>query len=158
MKSSLQLISNASDALLLLRECLVLSFAHKKSKKEFILVSDFPIKSPGTSRAFVHCRFCGVHDFQRELGDMKKFADINESYQVVKSSPPIVVQSIRFEPKSIDFWFGFGFGGVNFRYFSVEIYKRDTHVEMRDGDYRYSDAVSGEPLDFYKPFHDLAKA
>jgi hypothetical protein len=59
-------VPDAAVALLNLMECLVLSFAFSERDGTFLLVCDYPDKSPGSDRAFALCHFSGVRKFVRE--------------------------------------------------------------------------------------------
>lgn len=144
-----------------LREQLVFSFALSRERCRFTLACEYPHKLPGAHRAFAGFVFDEVHGFAREQGDLEKYRSFTEQFHSRSVEGAIVIQSIKStctaDERHLDVWFGYNFGGLQFRYGSATAYRRDAVAREVRGEWLYRDAHSQEEFDFYEPFPDLMK-
>lgn len=149
-------IADADAALDRLTESLVISYALVPAAAAFTLVADYPDRASGAQRSFVALRFSGVRGFHRDPGDLAELQAFTDTYSVVDSPRPIVLQHLRAtgsgSDRSVELSFGTNFGGVAFSYDAVAGFIRHAHAEERDGDWIYRDARTGEAFDFARPF------
>jgi hypothetical protein len=156
MNTSSSQVQDSASALLKLMECLVLSFTYSEQDRTFVLVCDFPVKAPGSSRAFVRCHFSGVREFVREPGDLKRLGPFGPSFELRTITGSVVIQLLKLDGNSaggsFELGFGWNFGGLRFKYDSVIVHTRNTKAVKRGDETHYFDLVTGDPIDFYDPF------
>jgi hypothetical protein len=141
------------DALARLAECLLLSFAYASDRRQFTLVTDYPIRSTGSIREFAGFRFDGA-GFEREPGDFEPDRDVDH----FQSSGPgaVLVQAVTVEPAQASLWFGPNFGGFTVTFGALSGWTRGSiATEIGPSTWQYRDTRTGEPFDFHRPFPTL---
>lgn len=157
MTRTVEVIDPPEGCIARLRESLVISFALDDAAETFTLVTDYPDRAPGAHRSFLALRFGGVRDFRREAGKFRELQGFRHDYAIGDGVPPIVIQHIRStagDHRAFEAWFGWDFGGIAFSYRTLAGLARHGHAENRDGTWCYTDARSGAPFDFARPFAD----
>lgn len=156
MSAAISQVQDAASALLKLTECLVISFTYSEQEDTFVLVCDFPVKAPGSSRTFVRCRFTGVRDFVREPGDLKRLGPFGPSFCLRAITGSVVIQHVKLDRDSaggsFELGFGWNFGGLRLKYDFVVVHTRDTKAVKRGDETDYFDLGNGDAIDFYEPF------
>lgn len=162
-----------------LRECLILAFAYDTWKRRFTIISDYPELSPGSRRELIALVFNGVQRFNREHGNLPWLAHIHRRYEARDEWGHCVFEHIKTRnqdggPNKVEFWFGYNFGGVDFEYQDLEVYRRGSRsvpnrpgsrmMQNRRGTHTIHDEDEGitrvdvetnEVFDFYNPFPQL---
>jgi hypothetical protein len=157
--STIETLEDPYEALTNIRESLVLSFELSRERHRFTLVCDYPFKRPGARRAFAGFVFEGVRDFVREEGNLPALRGFRDQLHLRSVTGGVVIESVKStstaDGRHIDLWFGYNFGGVQFRYDSATAYRRNALTREVDGEWLYRDMHSQEEFDFYEPFPDL---
>lgn len=153
MTSSIRNLPDPVQALPAIRESLVLSFLYAEEDRVFDLVCDYPEFPKRGDRSFAQCRFQDVAGFRRIPGSKDDYQKYLSSFQSGPDKPGFVIQSAPLEKDgSVNLWLGARFGGIAFMFSSLEIRLLAAYAVKRGDDFEYQDAVSGEKLDFYRPF------
>jgi hypothetical protein len=157
--NTIETMDDPYETLTNIMESLVLSFELSRERRRFTLVCDYPFKAPGAHRSFVGFVFDEVRDFTREEGDLAKFKEFRDQFQLRSVTGGVVIQAIKStgaaDGRHIELWFGPNFGGLRFRYGSANAYRRNALAKEVRGDWLYRDMHSQEEFDFYEPFPDL---
>ena len=157
--SAIELINDPYEAMMNVRERLVLSFELSRERRRFTLTCDYPSNLPGAHCAFAELVFEHVRGFARETGMMADLRRFDERFQARALTMPIVVQSIQStgvaDERHLVLWFGYSFGGLQFTYGSVKAYRRNALARQVDGEWLCRDLDSEEEYDFYEPFPGL---
>ena len=143
-----------------LMESLLIAFAYNEHERQFVIVSDYPERSPGSVYDLVGLVFQRVNRFHRELGNLAELRKYKLSYATKDSPGSTVFQHIETGEgddgcQHVNFWFGPNFGGIAFDYRSLEVHRRGTRVVKVKDRKIYFDSVSMKEFDFYNPFPDL---
>lgn len=137
-------------------ESLVISYALDATAATFTLVADYPDRPSGVQRSFIALRFSGVRGFRRDPGSIAELQAFADTYSVADSPRPIVIQHLSAtgggDDRSVELSFGPNFGEIAFSYDVVAGFVRHARAEVRDGDWIYRDACTGEAFDFARPF------
>ncbi|MFT3926006.1 MAG: hypothetical protein QM778_25910 [Myxococcales bacterium] len=153
-------IDSPDEVLGRMLECLVIAFSYSVEAKRFVLVSDYPDKSPGSVRELIALVFHDVDRFFREPGDLPALARFHFSYFARDEVGGRVVQSVQSTDvapglRRARFWFGPNFGGVTLDYRSLAGLARGSRVVQKGREFVYSDVQTSLEFDFYNPFPDL---
>lgn len=143
-----------------LMESLLIAFAYNEHERQFVIVSDYPERSPGSVYDLVGLVFKDVKRFDRQLGDIPKLKKYRFRYATKDEVSSRSFQDIETRGGEdgrhyVRFWFGPSFGGMAFEYRSLEVHRRGSRVVRVKEDRIYFDAMSMKEFDFYNPFPDL---
>ena len=144
----------------ILQESLLIAFAYNEEEHRFTIVTEHPERSPGSSRDLIALVFRDVNRFNREAGDVPKWARFKFRYALKDERGSIVFQDIATGDGNggsqyVRFWFGPSFGGIAFEYRTVEVHRRGSRVVKVKDDFIYFDLVTMKEFDFYNPFPEL---
>jgi hypothetical protein len=148
------------EALNHIMEAFIFTFRHDADRRTFLLITDFPFKSPGSVREFAAFVFEDA-DFERLPGDYAPYQHFQDAYQG-HGPGGIVVQDIK--QKTLDngkywaeLWFGPNFGGVAVTYSEIRGYTRGSTAEQVGAtEWIYRNSRTSEQYDFDYPFPSLA--
>jgi hypothetical protein len=148
------------EALNHIMEALVFTFRHDADRRTFLLITDFPFKSPGSIREFAAFLFEDAH-FERLPGDRPAYERYHDSFQA-HGPGGIVVQDIQQKTSDsgqdqVELWFGPGFGGLVVTYGEIRGYTRGSTAEkVGPMEWVYRDSKTNKEFDFDYPFPSLA--
>ena len=143
-------------------ESFVLTYRHDPGRRTVLLVTDYPVTSPGSIREFAAWVFEDA-DFSRIGGDYAPYQGTVDSYQG-KGPGGIVVQHIGRKSVApgrdwVELWFGPNFGGIAITYGAVRGYTRgSTATQVGPAAWQYRDSKTNEKFEFAYPFPELTDA
>ncbi|WP_210916219.1 hypothetical protein [Micromonospora sp. U21] len=140
-------------------EALVFSYRYDLEERTFVLVTEFPLKSPGSVREFAAFVFATV-DFERLAGDLAPYQRFHEAYSGVGPGGMVVqdVQQRDIGPDRhrLELWFGDNFGGVAVVYGQLRGFTRGSTAEqVGPRQWVYRDSRTKERFDLDFPFPSL---
>ena len=155
----MQPMRDPREALSHIMEALVFSYVHDAQRNTFTLITEFPLKSPGSVREFAAFVFEQV-TYERLAGDYPPYQDFRETYHGIGPGG-MVVQDLQQrdvgpDRHRLELWFGDNFGGVAVGYGGLRGWTRGSTAEQvgpRQWVYRDLDTNKAFDLDF--PFPDL---
>ena len=151
----MELMRDPREALNNIMEALLFTYRYDASRRTFVLVTEYPFKSPGSVREFAAWVFSDA-SFQRVPGDHEPYQGHQESFQA-KGPGAFVIQSVRQKPDQLELWFGPNFGGFVVTYGEVQGYTRGSTAEkVGPSEWVYRDSKTNQPFDFDYPFPALA--
>lgn len=140
-------------------EALVFSYGYDPRRATFTLVTEFPLKSPGSIREFAAFAFEQV-EFERLAGDHAPYQHFQETYHGIGPGG-MVVQDIQQrdvgpDRHRVELWFGDNFGGVAVSYTGLRGWTRGSTAEqVGPRQWVYRDARTNETFDLDFPFPSL---
>ncbi|GAA1847033.1 hypothetical protein GCM10009687_11310 [Asanoa iriomotensis] len=142
------------EALNNIMEALLFTYRYDAGRREFLLITEYPYKSPGSVREFAAFVFADA-EFRRLPGDYAPYQGHGETFQA-KGPGAFVIQNIRQKEDQIELWFGPNFGGVTVTYGDVRGYTRGSTAEKTGpSEWVYRDSKTNEPFEFDYPFPSL---
>ncbi|WP_433119992.1 hypothetical protein [Micromonospora sp. CA-246542] len=147
------------EALDHIMEALVFSYRFDAERRTFVLVTEFPRKSPGSIREFAAFVFADV-EFERLSGNLPPYQRFHEAYDGVGPGG-MVVQDVQHRDvgsgrQRLELWFGNNFGGVAVVFGSLVGYTRGSTAEqVGPRQWVYRDSRTNERFDFDFPFPTL---
>ena len=157
----MELMRDPREALNNIMEALLFTYRYDASRRTFVLITEYPFKSPGSIREFAAFTFEDA-DFQRVSGDYEPYQGHQDSFQA-KGPGAFVIQSVRQKADGgsgrdqLELWFGPNFGGIVVTYGALRGYTRGSTAEkVGPSDWVYRDSKTNQPFDFDYPFPSLA--
>ncbi|MDO3704125.1 hypothetical protein Q3W71_20890 [Micromonospora sp. C28SCA-DRY-2] len=140
-------------------EALVFSYVYDPQRATFTLVTEYPLKSPGSIREFAAFVFEQV-EFERLAGDHAPYQHFRETYHGVGPGGMVVqdIQQREIGPgrHRVELWFGDNFGGVAVGYAGLRGWTRGSTAEqVSPRQWVYRDARDNEEFDLDFPFPSL---
>ena len=138
-------------------EALLFTYSYDEETRTFLLVTEYPFRSPGSVREFAAWTFEDA-DFNRLPGS--HYPHISNTFQA-RGPGGVVIQSIRQKTvppdrDSLELWFGPNFGGFAVTYRQLHGHTRgSTATKVGPSTWIYRDSKTGEEFDFDYPFPSL---
>jgi hypothetical protein len=135
-------------------EALLFTYRYGAETRTFLLVTEYPFKSPGSVREFAAWTFEDA-DFYRLPG-----SHLSDSFQATGPGA-VVIQSIRQKTvppdrDSVELWFGHNAGGFTITYRQLRGETRgSTATKVGPSTWIYRDSNTGEEFEFDYPFPSL---
>ncbi|WP_394846879.1 hypothetical protein LZC95_05360 [Pendulispora brunnea] len=152
----MEALEDASTALPLLREYLLIAFKYDSARAVLTMICDYAVVSEGARRAFVMLVFEGVDHYERSVGDSGDYCKFVDSYQADTQSAPIVIQDVRLHREgtvlSMNVFLGTDFGEFEFRFKNISGFVRNAKVEQQGDRFVYRDWRTNREFDFFNPF------
>jgi hypothetical protein len=138
-------------------DALVSGFHLDESAAEFELVCELASPFPGATRSFVRFRFCGVRQFERSPGRLRKLREVGTTFVGRRVEGAWSVQTVRTAKpgtlRVVSISLGEAFGGIAFRYMDATHEVVHVYAKKKGSDeWDYFEVGTDRPVDFYNPF------